>query len=645
MANRSRYSLALSFILGLGLIVACGDSTSPENDQVSVNNSSENSAQVPAHIPSTMKACFTCHAEIVESFSNHGMSQSLGPAGDVPAGSVTNPYSGTEYVLQADGSRTVLTGTFENGAQRQQEIVGRLGAGIFDISWVGAEIDKGSGNSLDRLFFAPVETVTGHGLELSPFELREGSIGMSLSLTQGCLTCHTDDQLSDLPRASLDQNGASIHPGHSLGSDAFDKLNALSCTSCHGATNDHIDLMSGLLGGENQKDVQDIGALAPNRQVDVCARCHLQGDIRFEFGKDRPSSEHPLAGQIPVTVPAKSNPDFRFVAQVDRLTESACYIESASITCTTCHDPHTGVQAQGVQSFENTCIGCHQDLSKTHMGAKTVESVTGKSSRSENGCIDCHLSKSQPFDLPHIQTTDHHIRKVIPKSKTLPHRSFTDSSGTIKIYNEEEIAEYLSKPGGSLWADGIKAMSLTSMGRLDEAIAFFDKYPDPGTPASRSVTAPEGLVPLKSQVDFHILRSQVYREKGNLPKAFAAITDAIALDGNRAQPREDRALLYMLMGDMRKAFLEADSVLSIQPNSEKAWNLRGAIALRQGFPEVAIESFTRSTEIWPTDPNPWYQLANLYESRGMKASSEEAFQRYYDLVPEDASAEGGAQEE
>jgi hypothetical protein len=111
------------------------------------------------------------------------MSRSIGPAGTVTPGMVTNPANKRRYEIAADTAGALLTATDSDGGTRRQRIVGRIGAGIFDTSWVAAEIDSGRGITTSRLFFAPVETVTGHGLQLSPFELHANSPGVDLALT------------------------------------------------------------------------------------------------------------------------------------------------------------------------------------------------------------------------------------------------------------------------------------------------------------------------------------------------------------------------------------------------------------------------------------------------------------------------------
>lgn len=612
-----------------GILILGGCAEAPDDEQAPAAAV----AAVPAHVPAAMQACYACHADVVERYLEHGMSRSLGPAVAVDTGAVVNPRTGVRYVLEQTDAGTVLTGTAPDGGRRIQRVVGRIGAGNFDTSWATAEVDGFTGQTLNRLFFAPVETVADHGLELSPFELAAPSAGLNMALTNGCLTCHTDTPLARLPGAAVDANGQTLYPGHALGANAFSTLSPLTCEACHGEGPDHVALMEGLVGdAANTRDFVDLYSLSAGTQRDVCARCHLQGDVRFELTRTRPSLAHPLAGQIPTLVPERAQEDYRFVAQVDRLVNSACFKESPSMTCTTCHDPHTGVQAQGPASFDAACIGCHADVQPSHAPGP-VEAVTGRPARTETGCVDCHVRKSQPFDLPHILTADHNIRKRIPKATFPAHRAWADSTGPMRLFDDGRLAPYLAKPGGKTWADGAQAMGLAAMGRVAAAADLFATFPPPGTPAARQATAPEGLVPLETDPEFHHMRALTLMAAQDLNGALAAYTDALALDPQRAGLRAERAQLYLLKGDMRSALFECDTLLAIQPNAEQAWNIRGAIAIRQGFGKLAIEAFERSTQIWPVDANPWRQLDLLYQSAGRPAQARQARQRAEALQP------------
>jgi len=197
----------------------------------------------------------------------------------------------------------------------------------------------------------------------------------------------------------------------------------------------------------------------------------------------------------------------------------------------------------------------------------------------------------------------------------------------LKLYDDGRLKTYLDKPGGKLWQKGIEAMSLMSIGKVDEAGPLFDQFPYPGTRAALRPSAPEGLTPLESNVAFHQLRARSLSERGRLDEAIKSLSDALRLDGDRTAIREQKALLHMINGDIQSALFECDSVLTVHPYSERAWNIRGAIALRQGFPDMAITAFEKSTIGWPSDPNPWMQLGRLYQSAGRNIEAETAQQR------------------
>ncbi len=627
-----------SAVLVVILFAACADSGSK-------TGSSSSAAQtpspftlepveevVPAGIPEPMRACYACHQDVVEEYLEHGMARSIGPVGTPEPGVVVNPRSGARYEIVVDGQGAWLRGTNKDGGTRIQRLVGRVGAGRFDTSWIGAEVDPFTGEDTGRLFFAPVETITNHGLDLSPFELRPNAPGLGLSLNQGCLTCHTTDRLTDLPNAAISPDRRTIYPDNALGSDAFEVLQPFACAACHGDARRHVIMMTGLPDEDDDLGLESLGRQPPARQRDVCARCHLQGDARFELVEGAPHPATPLAGQIPVLVPVHADDDFRFVGQVERLTLSACFQQAPAMTCTTCHDPHTGVARQGTARFDAACKACH-DVAVPHTSL-TVEHVTGAPARTADGCVDCHVRRSQPFDLPHVRTADHYIRRRIPKPvKALPHRQFADSSGAVQVFDDGRLAARLNTPAGRRWNDGVVAMGLVTMGRMEEAARRFASFPPPGTEAARQPTAPDGLIPLETQSSFHHTRGIALMISGQPEEALAAFSDALALDPYYAGVRMERAKLRILIGDLQGALEDTDFVLEAHPNAEKPWNLRTTMALRTGHLGMAASALEVSTKHWPSNAVAWQQLAFLYKELGQAEKAQQALQRAQMLQP------------
>ena len=592
---------------------------------------------LPDQVPATMASCVPCHRTVVAEYLQHGMWGSVGEVGQVPPGKVTNPRNGTVYEIGEEDGTPYLTATFEDGGQRRQRLVGRIGAGIFDTSWVGEEVDMLTGEGTGRLFFAPVETITDHGHELSPFELAEDSAGLDLGLTEGCLTCHMVDNLGALPNAALarsvsEPRTAHVYPNNALGEDAFEHLTGLTCETCHGDTRRHLAAMA----SEDDLLLDEVGLprlaeLEAGAQRDVCARCHLQGDARIDLVEAKVDPNQPLAGQIPVLVPTQPDHDFRFVGQLERLALSPCYQGTPEMTCTTCHDPHSSVRRQGTERFEAICATCHETCSRSP--ELEVASVTGEAARTQAGCVDCHMRRSQPFDLPHVRSADHFIRRKIEKPEDhIPHRQFADREGELKIFDDGRLAERLASEDGQRWQAGVEAMGLLTLGRVEEAARRMTRFPTPGTVASRSGSAPEGLEDLETRTTFHQTRALLLLSQGQFPEAMAAFGDALAMDPLNAGALLGRARLRFDLGDVAGALADTQTVIDAYPQAEQPWVMRAEFAERLGRIDLALTAFLSANTHWPSDATRWYKQGLILRQNGDPRATE-AFERARLLQP------------
>lgn len=593
-------------------------------------------------IPETLRPCAGCHFQTVQAWLGHGMADSVGdlsrPSRLPEPGAVTNPLSGWSYQVTVRDDEAWLLGTGPGGGRREQRLVGRIGAGVFDVSWVGEEVDPATGEGTGRLFFAPVETVTGHGLALSPFELHEGSAGMDMALTGDCLTCHTTDRVTGLDGASVAVNRGSVYPGNALGSGALHRLGAIGCDACHGDTARHLAIATGQSppGPDEGLGIRRMEEHTAAEQRDVCARCHLQGEARAELTSGMedgaPHRDRPLAGQIPVLVPAREQTDFRFVGQTEQLALSPCFRASPEMTCATCHDPHTAVRAQGTASFDAACASCHGGEADEHCSRPpvlTVEQATGRPGRTGAGCVDCHMARAQPADLPHIETADHRLRRRLPSLAELApdegphglpaHRGVLDREGPMRLYvdpHDDRIARALRTPAGKRWESGVVAMGMVSLGRLNVAAQGFSKFAEPGSPEARMPTAPEPLVPLETEPLFHHLRALVLQASGRFEPALAAYGDALALDPQRAGARMGRAELRFRLGNLEGMVSDTEEVIRAHPKAEAPWLLRAELALQLQRPDMALQAFEEAAARWPSNPSVWAQIARLRQAAG-----------------------------
>jgi hypothetical protein len=509
--------------------------------------------------------------------------------------------------------------------------VGRIGAGIFTTSWVTAETDPATGVDSGRLFFAPVETIADRGLMLAPFEHHEEAPGPDMELTQGCLTCHATRRLSELAGAATG-GGGTVYPANALGADAFEGLGGIGCDGCHGDAGYHQQLVAGQETGIGSGMIE-LGALPAASQRDVCARCHLQGDSRWELVDAAPSTGIPLPAQIPVLVPGEPDQDFRFVGQLERLELSACFRASPRMTCTTCHDPHLGAPAQGVAAFDASCLACHRDRCDRPPELTVVE-VTGALARGALGCVDCHLRRSQPFDLAEIRSVDHWIRRRIERPQSgADHRQFADRQGPLRLFDRQRLADSLQTPGGRTWEHAVLAMGLATMGRFEEAGDHFAALPRPGTAGAVAPVAPAPLLSVLDRPSLHQTRGLPLLAAGRFEEAVVAFSDALRLDPLDPPARLARARLALDRGDVRGVLEDTQVVIDTFPRAEQPWRLRLELAERAGRLDLAQRALEAITERWPSDPVAWQKLGLLLEQQGERAGAAAALRRARLLRP------------
>jgi hypothetical protein len=604
------------------LATACGESPAPP--------AGAPAPTATADIPESMQECARCHPRVVRDFLGHGMARSLGPVTDRPAGDWTNPRTGTRFAFGADALGATLTATRADGGRRVQRVVGRIGAGIFDTSFVGTEIDP-LGRPTGRLSFLPLERLADGSLAPAPFEELSGT-GFDQPVTAECLECHTTGDPRSLPR---EPTGADrVYPGNALGADALVRLGPLACDACHGETRRHADIESERVAAVGDDiGLSRLADLPAGAQRDVCARCHLDGEARVAlhplegYGPRR----HPLHEDRPVLVPAQPDDDFRFVAQLDRLVLSACFRGSPGMTCTSCHDPHRGVAAQGPASLQDACLACHATADCHRPASLTVRDVTGEEARTAEGCVDCHVRRSQPYDLAGVRTADHWVRRSIPLPASAPPRAL--HGGPLALFDDGRLAAALDSDGGRAWSQGLVALGLWQRGDVQQAARLLDELPPPGTPATDWPAPPAPLPPLPLSGSFHFLRGLVLEAVGRPGEALTAYDDARRADALAPEPLVNRAALRLTLGDAQAARRDADELLSLYPGAEAGFNLLARALAREGDLAGAAAALVQSTLCWPSDAGVWHELGRLYRATGQPELARAALSQAAALQP------------
>lgn len=214
-------------------------------------------------------------------------------------------------------------------------------------------------------------------------------------------------------------------------------LQGIDCERCHGPGELHVkEKQSGnIVDTANEIDYSIVNPkkLPYDLQVDLCQRCHLQGNAVLKEGKTffdfKPGQK--LSDYMNIFLPRYTGEKtFIMASHADRLKQSKCFIESnkrkintntkkyknsiydntqnSSFTCISCHNPHVSVKVTGDAQFNNTCKSCHGNKDYASLKLCT-EKVEARKINNDN-CWSCHMPSSGTEDIPHVTVHDHKIQ-------------------------------------------------------------------------------------------------------------------------------------------------------------------------------------------------------------------------------------------
>ncbi len=311
-----------------------------------------------------------------------------------------------------------------------------------------------SGDSLKFIEFRLEEKDTVHKrIETINYIVGSGQhtnshiFSMNNFLNQAPMTFYTQKGKWDLPPGFEDGHNSrfnrliglecmSCHNGYpkfELGSEnKFTEVkNGIDCERCHGPGSEHIKQKSAGVMVDTTKEI-DYSIVNPaklpiNLQLDVCQRCHVQGNAVLNEGKsffDFKPGMH-LSDVMNVFMPVYKGSDEEHImaSHAVRLKLSKCYIETIkrvesgtssnqlalkpyqnALTCVTCHNPHVSRLATDKKVFNAKCNSCHQSGKDGLCTEK--EKVQAKANFN---CVQCHMPENGTTDIPHVNVHDHRI--------------------------------------------------------------------------------------------------------------------------------------------------------------------------------------------------------------------------------------------
>ncbi len=341
------------------------------------------------------QACRDCHQEQYRAFqaTSHYHALERAPLQEEPPdGEFDHKPSGRSYQVYRKAGEVRHREVIKGGSKDElvlgdYPVAYRIGSGHHSRSYL-IDIDGYLLESPITWYASTKRWAVSPGYD---FPMHEGFLRQA---HEGCVRCHA---------GRVDAEGGSTHRLR------FHEMQ-IGCESCHGPGSLHADVRSGgaVIQGERDLTIIHPGKLPRKLNEAICARCHLsaagsasvRGRHLSDFRPGLPLTDY----RIDYTT-EQSSQSMTVVGHFEQMRQSACYRQSETLTCTTCHHPHDPPEpAAKVGYYRQKCLSCHAEPGK---GCRIPEPKR-LAQNPANDCTACHMPKSDT-NIPHFAFTHHRI--------------------------------------------------------------------------------------------------------------------------------------------------------------------------------------------------------------------------------------------
>ncbi|MFO1002351.1 MAG: hypothetical protein U0936_18645 [Planctomycetaceae bacterium] len=139
---------------------------------------------------------------------------------------------------------------------------------------------------------------------------------------------------------------------------------------------------------------------------DICAQCHLHSAATIENPGRRLQDFRPgqwLTDFVTYYGHKTPSTEMNVVGHTEQMRLSKCYQDSETLTCTTCHNPHSKpTAAEAASLYRSTCLNCHVEDSCTEPQERRLANGLA------DNCVTCHMPSTNT-EIPHFAFTHHRI--------------------------------------------------------------------------------------------------------------------------------------------------------------------------------------------------------------------------------------------
>jgi tetratricopeptide (TPR) repeat protein len=236
--------------------------------------------------------------------------------------------------------------------------------------------------------------------EMSPgFE--NADFSFNRPILPACLACH-----SGFPQPRAPGVGAYAEP-------PFKEL-SIGCENCHGPGELHVSERSrqARLLGTVDTSIVNPAKLEPWLATNICMSCHQGTALRVlqpgrnyhDFRPGQPLNHTIALFARPLPPDRSSASTNPLLEHYSLMTMSQCYLKSKkSLSCLSCHDPHTEPRSNSAEYYRAKCLVCHTEASCG------LSLIARRAHDLADGCASCHMPKQRLIGILHSVLTNHRI--------------------------------------------------------------------------------------------------------------------------------------------------------------------------------------------------------------------------------------------